>query len=164
MIASTGFVITDGSPHLLGHLMLLKGHRPCDSDPSALGTGPAASSIRSLTTVGGLEANTIADGLFHTATWLLVVVGLYMLWDRSRDVGGVRSSTELTGLLLAGWGAFNLVEGVIDHQILGIHHLPDDEGAPIGWDLGFLAFGAALVVLGVLLARRGARERSASAG
>jgi hypothetical protein len=28
--------------------------------------------------------------------------------------------------LLAGWGAFNVVEGVIDHQMLGIHHVRDD--------------------------------------
>jgi uncharacterized membrane protein len=54
-------------------------------------------------------------------------------------------------MVLAGWGAFNLV----DHQILGIHHVRDDLGGPLGWDLGFLAFGAALVAVGVALARSG---------
>ena len=29
-------------------------------------------------------------------------------------------------MLLVGWGAFNLVEGTIDHEILGIHHVRDD--------------------------------------
>jgi uncharacterized membrane protein len=115
----------------------------------------------SLTTVGGLEANTIADGVFHTATWLLVVVGLYMLWDRSRGRDGPRPWTRLTGLLLVGWGLFNLVEGVVNHHLLGIHHVRDDLGAPLAWDLGFLASGAALVAVGALLARRGARERQA---
>jgi uncharacterized membrane protein len=127
-------------------------------------SGDGIGGDRSLKTVGGLEANTIADGVFHTATWLLVVVGLYMLWNRSRDAGRIRSWTELTGLLLVGWGAFNLVEGIIDHQILGIHHLRDDEGGPIGWDLGFLAFGFVLVLAGVGLARRGAREGEPAAG
>jgi uncharacterized membrane protein len=61
------------------------------------------------------------------------------------------------GLLLAGWGAFNLVEGLIDHQLLGVHHVRDDLGAPIGWDLGFLAFGALLVVTGAALMRSGER-------
>ncbi len=56
-------------------------------------------------------------------------------------------------MLLAGWGAFNLVEGVIDHQLLGLHHVRDDLGAPLGWDLGFLAFGALLVAGGLALAR-----------
>jgi uncharacterized membrane protein len=27
-------------------------------------------------------------------------------------------------MLLAGWGVFNLVESIIDHQLLGIHHVP----------------------------------------
>ena len=57
------------------------------------------------------------------------------------------------GLLLAGWGVFNLVEGLIDHELLGIHHVRDDLGAPLGWDLGFLAFGALLVVGGWVLAQ-----------
>jgi uncharacterized membrane protein len=57
------------------------------------------------------------------------------------------------GLVLAGWGVFNLVEGVIDHQLLGLHHVRDDLGGPLGWDLGFLALGALLVVAGALLAR-----------
>jgi uncharacterized membrane protein len=45
------------------------------------------------------------------------------------------------------------VEGLIDHELLGIHHVRDDLGAPLGWDLGFLAFGALLVVGGWVLAR-----------
>ena len=56
-------------------------------------------------------------------------------------------------MLLIGWGAFNLVEGTIDHEILGIHHVRDDLGGPIGWDLGFLAFGLALVLAGLALSR-----------
>ena len=67
------------------------------------------------------------------------------------------------GLLLAGWGAFNLVEGVIDHQILGIHHVRDDLGAPLGWDLAFLASGALLVAVGAALARHGARANASEA-
>jgi Predicted membrane protein (DUF2243) len=36
------------------------------------------------------------------------------------------------GILLAGWGVFNLVEGLVDHQLLGIHHVRDDLGARPG--------------------------------
>ena len=57
-------------------------------------------------------------------------------------------------MLLAGWGLFNVVEGLIDHEILGIHHVRDDLGGPVGWDLGFLALGVVLLVGGALLARR----------
>jgi uncharacterized membrane protein len=58
-------------------------------------------------------------------------------------------------MLLAGWGVFNVVEGLIDHQLLGIHHVRDDLGAPLGWDLAFLAFGVVLIVAGAALARTG---------
>jgi uncharacterized membrane protein len=46
---------------------------------------------------------------------------------------------------------------LIDHQLLGIHHVRDDLGAPLGWDLAFLALGAVLIVVGVALARSGER-------
>jgi uncharacterized membrane protein len=59
------------------------------------------------------------------------------------------------GSLFFGWGVFNLVEGLIDHQILGIHHVRDDLGAPVGWDIGFLALGLVLVISGAVLARGG---------
>lgn len=105
------------------------------------------------TTVAGLEANTLADGFFHLATWLLVVTAMLLTvraWQRRELAPPWRGHV---GMLLAGWGAFNVVEGVIDHQILGIHHVRDDLGAPLGWDLGFLAFGALLLAGGLLLAR-----------
>jgi uncharacterized membrane protein len=44
--------------------------------------------------------------------------------------------------------------------VLGLHHVRDDLGAPLGWDLGFLAFGALLVLAGIALARRPAPVRS----
>ncbi len=43
---------------------------------------------------------------------------------------------------------------LIDHQLLGIHHVRDDLGAPLVWDLGFLVLRAALIAIGVALARR----------
>src|SRR5918998_71859 len=37
------------------------------------------------TTVAGLEANTLADGLFHAATWVFVAAGSTALWRAWRD-------------------------------------------------------------------------------
>jgi len=58
------------------------------------------------------------------------------------------------GLLLLGWGLFNVVEGLVDHHLLRVHHVRDDVSSPLPWDLGFLAFGLALVAVGVSLTRR----------
>jgi len=105
------------------------------------------------TTVAGLEDNTLADGFFHLATWIAVLAGTIFAvraWQRGELAPPWRF--HLGGLLL-GWGVFNLVEGLIDHQILGIHHVRDDLGGPLGWDLGFLAFGALLALVGWALVR-----------
>jgi len=113
-------------------------------------------------TVAGLEANTLADGFFHLATWICVVAGMVVTvraWQRGELAPPWRMHA---GLLLAGWGAFNLVEGLIDHHLLGIHHVRDDLGVPLGWDLAFLASGALLVALGLALARGAAGTRSAA--
>ena len=106
-----------------------------------------------LTTVPSLEENTLWDGLFHLSTWVLVTVGLFIMW-RTMAAGYRGTRRGLVGLLLAGWGLFNLVEGVVDHHILTIHHVRDDVTEPLGWDLGFLALGAALVVVGYAMRRK----------
>jgi uncharacterized membrane protein len=106
--------------------------------------------------VGDLETNTLWDGLFHAATWLFVAAGLALLW-RARSEGRARNGRRFVGLMLAGWGLFNLVEGVVDHHILTIHHVRDDVADPMMWDLAFLAFGALLVAAGAALSRAGER-------
>lgn len=114
---------------------------------------------RPVDTVEGLEANTLADGLFHAGTWLCVLVGSLLMvraWRTGRAAPTLRASV---GLLLTGWGLFNLVEGLVNHQLLGVHHLRDDLGGPLAWDLGFLAFGAALLAAGALLQRGQAGRR-----
>lgn len=108
-------------------------------------------------TVHGLEMNTVWDGLFHTFTWLAVLTGLALLYSRvTHSRGRVWGSRVLWGWTLVGWGLFNLVEGVIDHHVLGIHHVRSGEHR-LWWDLGFLALGALLVAAGWALQRGGRR-------
>jgi uncharacterized membrane protein len=107
------------------------------------------------TTLKGMEANMRADGFFHAATWLLTVIGLWMLWNALRD-GAVGSGRVLLGWMLAGWGIFNLVEGIIDHQLLGLHNVHEGSNE-LAWDLAFLVSGVTLIAGGWLLARRDAR-------
>jgi len=107
------------------------------------------------TSVEAMEVNTLWDGLFHAFTWVVSFVGLVLLWRAGLRADTAWSTRSFFGSLLAGWGVFNLVEGLIDHQILGIHHVnetvPRDQW--IYWDLGFLAFGALLLLAGWALAR-----------
>jgi uncharacterized membrane protein len=112
------------------------------------------------TTVHGLEVNTLWDGLFHTVTWLAVLLGLWLLYSRvTTSRGAVWASRSLWGWVLVGWGVFNLVEGVVDHHVLRIHHVRSGPNE-LWWDLGFLVSGAVLVAIGYLL-QRGAGRGSA---
>ena len=114
------------------------------------------------TSVANLNVNTLADGLFHAATYLFTVIGLFVLWRASRRSDVRWSAVALIGAILAGWGAFNLVEGLVDHQLLGIHHVRDDLPPGTGktaWDIGFLVWGALMLAGGWGLARR--RQRAA---
>jgi uncharacterized membrane protein len=141
-----GFV--DG---ILLHQILQWHHMLTSTDTDRIGVAyyPADS-------VHGLRINTVWDGLFHTFTWLCVLVGLGILYSRlEHSRGRVWSSRALWGWVLFGWGLFNLVEGLIDHQILGIHHVRSGPHQ-LGWDIGFLAFGIALMLGGRAL-QRGAR-------
>jgi len=90
----------------------------------------------------------IGDGLFHLLCLVIVLVGVALLNRRAP----LRERVLLGGIL-AGWGVFNLVEGVVDHQVLGIHHVRPGPHQLV-YDLGFLASGVVLVALGTLFARR----------
>lgn len=112
------------------------------------------STVFSVDTVSGLRMNTLGDGLFHVVTWLAVLAGLGILYHRvTEDRRRVWGSRVLWGWMLVGWGLFNLVEGIVDHEILAIHHVR--MGADhVWWDMGFLALGMILIVIGWLMARQ----------
>ncbi|WP_127481140.1 DUF2243 domain-containing protein [Nocardioides pantholopis] len=116
---------------------------------------------RSPTTLAGLEANTLADGLFHVATWVFLLAASLVTLSQWRAGRLAPTWSFHVGGMLLGWGLFNLAEGLVNHQLLGVHHVRDDLGSPLSWDLGFLAFGAALALAGWALQRRGARRIAA---
>lgn len=109
----------------------------------------------------GMEAmrtNMLWDGLFHALVWISTLAGLFLLWSAARRPVALPGAAWLVGLLLIGWGLFNLVEGVVDHHLLGIHHVRRYGPEP-AWDLGFLASGPVLLFLGWLLVRRSGSAR-----
>jgi uncharacterized membrane protein len=104
-------------------------------------------------TVAGLEDNTLADGLFHVGTLALTVIGVAILWSARRDIRTWWSTRGFVGLIVAGWGLFNVVEGLINHQILGVHRVKENAGNLLAWDLAFLAWGAIMLAGGWMLYR-----------
>ncbi|MBY5618882.1 DUF2243 domain-containing protein [Rhizobium leguminosarum] len=109
-----------------------------------------------INTIENLELNTFWDGVFHSATYLFLLAALFVLWRSARLSHFKWSTRELVATMLIGFGAFNLVEGVVDHHVLGLHHVNEmaARGQWIFWDLGFLAWGAAMVTAGYVMLRR----------
>lgn len=102
--------------------------------------------------LANFELNTFWDGLFHIGAFGLTIAGLFFLWRADRQGNLSTAPKSLIGSILIGAGAFDLTEGLINHQILGIHHVKSGPHQ-LAWDLGFLLLGAFLVFLGWLILR-----------
>jgi uncharacterized membrane protein len=112
------------------------------------------------TDLDALRFNTLWDGVFHASTYIFVVLGLILLWRTAHRWHLWWSGKMLAGTILMGFGLFNLVEGAVDHQLLGLHHV--NETVPpeqwFYWDMGFLVWGGLMLVGGAILLIRGRRE------
>ncbi len=110
-----------------------------------------------------MKYNMVWDGLFHALTWIMTSVGLALLWRVGKRADVPWSTRTFAGSLALGWGLFNVVEGIIDHHVLGLHHVRP--GAyEMAWDIGFLVFGALLVAGGGLLIRSGRSDAATRRG
>jgi uncharacterized membrane protein len=120
------------------------------------------SNVYPTSSLKGLQLNTLWDGLFHASAYLLLTLGFILMWRNARNAHPWWSGRMFVGTMLMGFGSFNVVEGLVDHQILGIHHV--NERAPpyqwIYWDVGFLIWGTAMLALGWILFKSGRRELS----
>ena len=107
-------------------------------------------------TMEAMKRNMAWDGWFHAATLALTTIGVFMLLADARRGARLPSPGAFLGQLLLGWGIFNLVEGIIDHHLLGLHHVRDvPMHVPI-YDWIFLGIGGlGLILMGWALARRG---------
>ena len=106
-------------------------------------------------TLEALRRNMTWDGFFHAVVWLVTVVGVYRLLGAARRGEALPHPVGFTGLLLFGWGLFNLVEGIVDHHLLNLHHVRDLPAHAPGLDLLFLVVGGiGLMAVGWRLSTR----------
>lgn len=115
------------------------------------------------TSVRNIEINMFWDGLFHAFTWASTMTGMALLWRAGKRPDVPWSTRTFVGGQAFGWGLFNLVEGIIDHHILHIHHVTETENHLV-WDLAFLASGVVLIGVGLALIRAGRDDATARGG
>ena len=118
------------------------------------------SSVRPPLDLVSMKYNMVWDGIFHAGTWLITCVGLWRLWVAGKRPDVPWSTPTFAGSLVLGWGLFNVIEGTIDHHLLGVHHVRPGE-AQLAWDLGFLGLGVLQIGVGYWAIRRGRAHRRA---
>ncbi|MBD1846545.1 DUF2243 domain-containing protein [Cyanobacteria bacterium FACHB-63] len=111
------------------------------------------STVRPMTNMADVKVHSVADGLFHAADYFLTIAGVTLLWRSHLADELPKSSQPFIGLILLGAGLFNTFEGIIDHEILGIHHVHSGVHYML-WDLAFLGFGVSLIIAGYKLVER----------
>jgi uncharacterized membrane protein len=106
------------------------------------------------TTMEAMQRNMVWDGLFHAGTWLITFAGVWMLFGAA-EARTLPTRRAFAGQLLMGWGLFNLVEGIIDHHLLNLHHVRDLPAHVPAYDWAFLAVaGVGFTLVGRLLSRK----------
>lgn len=110
------------------------------------------------TSVANMEINMFWDGMFHSLTYAMTLIGLVLLWKcgARRDVPW--SGKTFLGACFLGWGLFNFVEGIIDHHVFHLHHVVESHGQSI-FDYAFLALGVILMIGGGMAISTGHREQ-----
>ena len=104
------------------------------------------------TSLENLQANTLGDGVFHAVTWALTVTGVLALVSSNGALHQHHGVRTLVGGMLLGWGLFNVVEGVMAHHLLNLHHVRPGQDE-FAYDAAFLIWGIAMLVVGIALVR-----------
>jgi uncharacterized membrane protein len=114
------------------------------------------------TTMETMSVNMLWDGIFHAFVWTVTLVGILMLWRAAYYGASIPPLRPFIGQLVLGWGLFNLVEGIIDHQILGVHYVRQVPNYTI-YNLTFLAVGGVIfIAIGWILSKRGTPSAGAA--
>jgi len=112
------------------------------------------------------DINMFWDGLFDAFAWTMTLVGIVLLWKAAKNANVPKLTQVLVGAMLVGMGMFNLIEGVIDHHILQLHHVVQRAVSPaqLYWDLAFLASGIVLLCAGCYVIRRSLNSEACASG
>jgi uncharacterized membrane protein len=93
----------------------------------------------------------MADGWLLAAAWTATLAGVLTLWRAMRGPGRLPQTRTPLGFFLVGCGGFVLVEGIVVHHLLELHHVRDFPVHVAFYDWLYIILGGALVLLGLAL-------------
>jgi uncharacterized membrane protein len=106
-----------------------------------------------------LRAEAVAEGVFLAVAWLVVAAGCTLLWRAAAQRLPPASLAAFSGAAIAGWGAYQVLEGLLLHVVLGLHHVHDGPLPQLG-DGAWIVGGALLVGIGWEFCRPPGETRS----
>ncbi|WP_028034093.1 DUF2243 domain-containing protein [Chelativorans sp. J32] len=105
---------------------------------------------------GDLRFQILADGLFHLMMYVLLLLGLWLLWRARATFSLPPGNRLILGNALIGFGAWHILDGILSHWVLGIHRIRMDSAVPLFWDLlWFFLFGVVFVLAGLFFRSSG---------
>jgi uncharacterized membrane protein len=110
------------------------------------------SNLYPVTSVETLELNTWWDGVFHSAMYVLVVIGLFIVLWAFYKADFRLAPRPLFGAILIGAGTFNIFDSIVNHWILQIHHIRSGPDEAV-YDIAFFLIGDGVAVIGLILLR-----------
>lgn len=99
----------------------------------------------------GKSINMFWDGIFHFFCMVVVLIGIILMWKLLYRKDVDRSGKLFGGGLLLGWGVFNIVEGIIDHQILKLHNVIELVADHDIANFAFLGVSVVMIIIGYAL-------------
>ena len=120
-----------------------------------LQTHGMVSSFLTLISQINIEVNMFWDGLFEGLTLFILFMGLTLLWQERKSLSQISKSIFI-GSIILGFGLFNLLEGLINHQIVGLHHVIQSTTPQRQFyaDLAFLLLAVIFMGTGLIILKK----------
>ena len=101
--------------------------------------------------VGQLETIMRIESTFHISMWAVTGIAIYLIWQAGRRGYLPRRPLVFSGLIILGWGAFNILDGVLFHLVFQLHNVR--ESGPIAfWNSLWILWGIVFVAIGWAMA------------
>ena len=112
-----------------------------------------------------LRMQLVADGLFHVLMYAVLVAALVLLYKARQEFVLDGAGRYLLATTVVGFGVWNVLDSIVFHWVLQIHHIKMDAASPLLWDLAwFVVFGVLVLLLGLRMQRSTGRPGSAISG